>query len=127
MWFLLPFIVFIIEWTLRVTKSRFGERSLTYAEQGIILPSRVIQLIVKRPLYFDFHPGDYVYVQIPAITQYEWHPLTISSAPEQEGMHFTQSGSVVFSSKRSFGCISEQSANGLIGSTIISTIIRLIQ
>ena len=85
---MLPFVVFIIEWTLRATKSRFGERGLTYAEQGIILPSRVIQLIVKRPLNFDFHPGDYVYVQISTITPYEWHPLTISSAPEQEGMAY---------------------------------------
>ncbi|CAG2166650.1 unnamed protein product [Oppiella nova] len=83
MWFLCPLFVFCIEWVLRVSKSFVGDWGLTYIEQGVILPSRVIQLIVKRPLNFDFHPGDYVYVQIPNITNYEWHPLTISSAPEQ--------------------------------------------
>ncbi|CAG2104786.1 unnamed protein product, partial [Medioppia subpectinata] len=83
MWFLCPLIVFSIEWVLRVTKSFLGDRGLTYIEQGVILPSRVIQLVVKRPPNFYFHPGDYVYVQIPDITKYEWHPLTISSAPEQ--------------------------------------------
>jgi len=76
----------VIEWALRVRKSFFDDHGLTYIEQGIILPSRVIQLIIKRPILFEFHPGDYVYVQIPNITKYEWHPLTISSAPEQEGI-----------------------------------------
>ena len=41
-------------------------------------------MVVKKPLHFDFHPGDYVFVNIPIIARYEWHPFTISSAPEQE-------------------------------------------
>merc|ERR1739838_248018 len=45
---------------------------------------KVIHLVVKRPSHFHFHPGDYVYVNIPASAKYEWHPFTISSAPEQE-------------------------------------------
>lgn len=40
--------------------------------------------MIKRPIHFDFHPGDYIFVNIPAIAKYEWHPFTISSAPEQE-------------------------------------------
>jgi len=34
---------------------------------------------------FRYKPGDYVFIQIPDIAQYEWHPFTISSAPEMEG------------------------------------------
>ncbi|NXU92220.1 NOX5 oxidase, partial [Xiphorhynchus elegans] len=30
-----------------------------------------------------FKPGDYVYLNVPAIASYEWHPFSISSAPEQ--------------------------------------------
>ncbi|XP_054159931.1 NADPH oxidase 5-like [Oppia nitens] len=82
-WFLCPLIVFVSEWITRITKTWSGDRGLTYIEQGVVLPSRVIQLIVKRPVNFYFRPGDYIYVQIPTITPYEWHPLTISSAPEQ--------------------------------------------
>lgn len=41
-------------------------------------------LVIKRPPHFYFRPGDYVFVNIPAIAKYEWHPFTLSSAPEQE-------------------------------------------
>lgn len=41
-------------------------------------------LVIKRPSHFYFRPGDYVFVNIPAIAKYEWHPFTLSSAPEQD-------------------------------------------
>ncbi|KAG8574912.1 hypothetical protein GDO81_009385, partial [Engystomops pustulosus] len=44
----------------------------------------VTHLVVKRPSSFQYKPGDYVYLNIPVIAKYEWHPFTISSAPEQE-------------------------------------------
>ncbi|KAK7891768.1 hypothetical protein WMY93_023731 [Mugilogobius chulae] len=43
----------------------------------------VTHLVISRPQFFQFKPGDYVYINIPAIAKYEWHPFTISSAPEQ--------------------------------------------
>lgn len=60
-------------------------RGNTYISSGILLPSKVTHLVIKRPLHFNFRPGDYVFVNIPAIAKYEWHPFTLSSAPEQEG------------------------------------------
>src|SRR5262249_40013876 len=32
--------------------------------------------------------GDYVFLRIPAIAKHEWHPFTISSAPEQTNLTF---------------------------------------
>lgn len=61
-----------------------SKRGKTYISSGLLLPSKVTHLVIKRPPHFDFHPGDYVFVNIPAIAKYEWHPFTISSAPEQE-------------------------------------------
>ena len=46
---------------------------------------QVTHLVIKRPQFFHFKPGDYVYINIPDIAKYEWHPFTISSAPEQSG------------------------------------------
>lgn len=46
---------------------------------------QVTHLVIKRPQFFHFKPGDYVYINIPVIAKYEWHPFTISSAPEQSG------------------------------------------
>lgn len=56
----------------------------TYISSGILLPSKVTHLVIKRPPHFHFRPGDYVFVSIPAIAKYEWHPFTLSSAPEQD-------------------------------------------
>lgn len=61
-----------------------SERGKTYISSGILLPSRVTHLVIKRPPLFDYHAGDYVFINIPAIATYEWHPFTISSAPDQE-------------------------------------------
>ena len=40
---------------------------------------------MTRPTNFTYQPGDYVFLQVPSIAKYEWHPFTISSAPEQQG------------------------------------------
>merc|ERR550539_80472 len=50
---------------------------------GVVLPSKVVSLVIRRPPHFTFKPGDYIFVNIPAIATFEWHPFTISSAPEQ--------------------------------------------
>ncbi|NXR28416.1 NOX5 oxidase, partial [Cinclus mexicanus] len=44
---------------------------------------QVTHLVIQRPKSFRFQPGDYIYLNIPAIAAYEWHPFSISSAPEQ--------------------------------------------
>lgn len=36
----------------------------------------------ERPLGFDYTPGDYVFLRIPAVARHEWHPFTLTSAPE---------------------------------------------
>ena len=51
---------------------------------GVVLPSKVTNLIVKRPHNFNFTAGDWVFVKIPVIAKSEWHPFTISSSPEQQ-------------------------------------------
>lgn len=45
----------------------------------------MVRLKIERPRDFEFHAGDYVYVNIPHVAKFEWHPFTISSAPEDEG------------------------------------------
>nr|XP_027207906.1 NADPH oxidase 5-like [Penaeus vannamei] len=81
-WFVAPGVIFVIERVHRTIRLRTGHGK-TYISSGVLLPSKVIHLVIKRPGGFQFHPGDYVFVNIPAIAKYEWHPFTISSAPEQ--------------------------------------------
>lgn len=79
-WFLLPGLIFAIE----KGYSWFGKIE-TCISSAQLLPSKVTQLIVKKPDNFHFQPGDYIYVNVPSIASSEWHPFTISSAPETPG------------------------------------------
>ncbi|XP_045461304.1 NADPH oxidase 5 isoform X2 [Harmonia axyridis] len=84
-WFAVPGIVFVIERLMRFYWMKYcPDRGKTYISSGLLLPSKVTHLVIKRPMNFHFHAGDYVFVNIPAIANYEWHPFTLSSAPEQD-------------------------------------------
>ncbi|XP_058791385.1 NADPH oxidase 5 isoform X2 [Phymastichus coffea] len=82
-WFVVPGLIYVIERIRRIAWVH-AQRGKTYISSGLLLPSKVTHLVIKRPPNFDFRPGDYVFVNVPVIAKYEWHPFTISSAPEQE-------------------------------------------
>ena len=81
-WFVEPCSIFLLERMYRMTKT-FSEKGKTQTKLGLILASKVVHLVIKRPRNFKFKAGDYIFINIPAITKYQWHPFTISSAPEQ--------------------------------------------
>ena len=87
-WFIGPGVLFLIEGTGRF-RLRVTGKGRTFISSALLLPSRVTHLVIRKPDNFHFNPGDYVYVKIPAITSSEWHPFTISSAPELQGI-FTE-------------------------------------
>jgi NADPH oxidase len=43
----------------------------------------VVELRMQVP-NFKFKPGQYVFINIPYFANHEWHPFTISSAPQEE-------------------------------------------
>ncbi|XP_056356009.1 NADPH oxidase 5 [Oenanthe melanoleuca] len=79
-WFLIPGSLFFLEKVLGWVWRRAGDLHILEAK---LLPSKVTHLVIQRPKSFRFQPGDYVYLNIPAVAAYEWHPFSISSAPEQ--------------------------------------------
>ena len=74
-------VIWIIEFIYRVLNAFMG-KGKTLVSAGVVLPSRVTNLIIKRPAGFNFSPGDWVFIKIPEVARFEWHPFTISSAPE---------------------------------------------
>ena len=83
-WLLLVGLIWIVEKAYRILNSLFGNGK-TVVKAGVILPSKVTNLIIERPAGFNFSAGDWVFVKIPAVASSEWHPFTISSAPEVSG------------------------------------------
>ncbi|XP_066970479.1 NADPH oxidase 5-like [Macrobrachium rosenbergii] len=82
-WLLFPGCAFLLETAVRIAQV-CSARGQTHVIRGSIMPSHVVKLLIRRPKDFDFKPGEYVYLNIPSIARYEWHPFTISSAPERE-------------------------------------------
>jgi predicted ferric reductase/Ca2+-binding EF-hand superfamily protein len=79
-WAGVPIAGFLIEWLLRRVK-RFKKTKITSMRA---LRSGVTALELEKPAGFDFSPGDYVFLRVPEIARHEWHPFTLSSAPESD-------------------------------------------
>jgi predicted ferric reductase/Ca2+-binding EF-hand superfamily protein len=80
----LAIVAFLVEHLLRLRRRRPSSRVLT----AMPLRSGVTLLEIDRPPGFEFGPGDYVFLRIPKIARHEWHPFTISSAPEVPALGF---------------------------------------
>lgn len=61
-----------------------------------VLPDDVIRIvfIVKENNSFKFNSGEYIFICIPELTIFEWHPFSISSSPLEENLclHFAVVG-----------------------------------
>ncbi len=77
-----PLLGYAIEQIFRAR--RRGLATTVSAAQA--LRSGVARLEIVRPPGFTFHPGDYVFLRIPSVAKHEWHPFTLSSAPEARAL-----------------------------------------
>ncbi|WP_161599260.1 EF-hand domain-containing protein [Reinekea blandensis] len=48
------------------------------------LSDNVTEVRFKRGRWFPFNPGDYIKVRIPVLSRWQWHPFTLSAAPETD-------------------------------------------
>lgn len=81
---------FSVDWALR----RRSSAEATQVLQLEPLPSGVPRVELARPLGFCHQPGDYAFLRVPTLAKHEWHPFTISSAPERDviTMHVRSAG-----------------------------------
>ena len=79
-WLALPCLWFALDRTLRIAQRKHTTRAVAASA----LPSQVTHLQLARPIDFQHQPTDYVFARVPEIAPHEWHPFTISSAPERE-------------------------------------------
>jgi predicted ferric reductase/Ca2+-binding EF-hand superfamily protein len=83
-WAFVPLLGFGIEQVLRLVRRAHKCDVLT----AKALRSGVTRLDLAVPATFKYRPGDYAFLRIPAIAKHEWHPFTISSAPESGNLTF---------------------------------------
>ncbi len=79
-WALLPLAAFGVEVFLK----SYHRRDVSFVREAAALPSGVSRLRIRRPERFTFQPGDYLFLKVPRVSRFEWHPFTISSSPEEQ-------------------------------------------
>ena len=79
LWAGVPLLIFAVDRLLRL---RSGVRTEVLACEP--LASGVTKLTLEKHGDFTHRAGDYLYLKLPALAPHEWHPFTISSAPEHQ-------------------------------------------
>uniref|UniRef100_A0ACB8E514 Uncharacterized protein n=1 Tax=Sphaerodactylus townsendi TaxID=933632 RepID=A0ACB8E514_9SAUR len=77
-WFVVPGFLFLVEKMVGV--ALMHARGLHIVEINL-LPSEVTHLVIERPPFFHYKPGDYIYLNIPVIaklmTHISWDDLVV--------------------------------------------------
>ncbi|XP_068658390.1 respiratory burst oxidase homolog protein E-like [Aristolochia californica] len=73
-----PLLLYLGERTLRTFRS--GYYPVTILKVAV-LPGNVLSLIMSKPQGFRYKSGQYIFLQCPKISPFEWHPFSITSAP----------------------------------------------
>lgn len=103
-----------------------GERTLRFFRSGshavrllkvAIYPGNVLTLQMSKPPQFKYKSGQYMFVQCPAISPFEWHPFSITSAPGDDylSVHIRQLGDWTQELKRVFSEACETPVAGKSG------------
>lgn len=72
--------------------------------QVVSHPSGVLELCMKKR-DFKMAPGQYVLIQCPSISTLEWHPFTLTSAPQEDffSVHIRAAGDWTEALCKAFG------------------------
>ena len=90
LWATVPLVGYVVDRFLR----RSSSAEATQIVELDPLASEVTRVTLARPPAFAHQAGDYAFLRIPALAKHEWHPFTISSAPQREciTMHVRSAG-----------------------------------
>ncbi|KAJ7760645.1 NADPH oxidase isoform 1 [Mycena maculata] len=68
-------------------------RRTTRLSRVLVHPSGAMELHIVKPS-FKYTPGQWIFLQVPEISRFQWHPFTITSAPKDPyiSLHIGQVG-----------------------------------
>ncbi|KAJ3584133.1 hypothetical protein NHX12_014629, partial [Muraenolepis orangiensis] len=81
-WVVGPMILYVCERLVRL----YRYQQKVVITKVVMHPSKTLELRMKRK-GFSMEVGQYVFIQCPAVSHLEWHPFTLTSAPEDD--HFS--------------------------------------
>ncbi|KAF9579490.1 hypothetical protein BGW38_004234, partial [Lunasporangiospora selenospora] len=72
-------LLYLIERIMRVLESR----KPIVLTSAVAHPGGAIELIFRDPTFL-YRPGQHLYLNIPQLSRYQWHPFTITSSPIEQ-------------------------------------------
>nr|XP_004651168.2 NADPH oxidase 3 [Jaculus jaculus] len=99
-WVLGPVVLYALERIIRLW--RFQQEVVV--TKVISHPSSVLELRMKKR-DFRMAPGQYILIQCPSISPLEWHPFTLTSAPQEDffSVHIRAAGDWTRALLKAFG------------------------
>ncbi|KAH1107242.1 hypothetical protein J1N35_011010 [Gossypium stocksii] len=114
MYLAVPIMLYAGERTLRFFRSGFYTVRLS---KVAIYPGGVLALLMSKPPQIRYKSGQYMFVQCPAVSPFEWHPFSMTSAPGDDylSVHIRQLGDWTQELKRLFSEVCDSPVSGKSG------------
>ncbi|XP_072951105.1 respiratory burst oxidase homolog protein A-like [Typha angustifolia] len=114
MYLAVPVCLYAGERILRALRSGYSSVKIL---KVAIYPGNVLTLQMSKPPAFRYKSGQYMFVQCPAVSPFEWHPFSITSAPGDDSLsiHIRQLGDWTRELKRVFAEACEPPVGGKSG------------
>ncbi|CAG8469561.1 8353_t:CDS:2 [Diversispora eburnea] len=80
-------------------------RHKTYISKVVMHPSRVVEIQIKKE-HTTTKAGQYIFLCCPEVSYWEWHPFTLTSAPEEDfiSVHIRVVGDFTEALAKKLGC-----------------------
>ncbi|KAJ3100060.1 hypothetical protein HDU96_010473 [Phlyctochytrium bullatum] len=90
-----------LERLVRGLRARFPTRISKVVQH----PSKVVEVQIKKRWWF-MRSGQYIFLNCPELSRYEWHPFTLTSAPEEDflSVHIRVAGDWTTAFANRLGC-----------------------
>jgi len=113
-------VIFLYERVLREVRSRHR----TFVSKVIQHPSKVVEVQIKKDKTTT-RAGQYIFINCPDVSYFQWHPFTLTSAPEEDyiSVHIRVAGDFTAEFARALGCEFDKKdeKSGGDGSKVVGT------
>ncbi|KAK1631093.1 hypothetical protein QYE76_005408 [Lolium multiflorum] len=101
MYISVPLVLYVGERMLRALRSNAHPVKIL---KVCLLPGSVLTITMSKPYGFRYRSGQYIFLQCPMISPFEWHPFSITSAPGDDYLtvHIRTMGDWTQELKRTF-------------------------
>ncbi|XP_022735959.1 respiratory burst oxidase homolog protein C-like [Durio zibethinus] len=114
MYLAVPVILYSCERLTRLLRSSIKAVTM---EKVAVYPGNVLSLHMSRPHGFRYKSGQYMFVNCAAVSPFEWHPFSITSAPGDDyiSVHIRTLGDWTRQLRTVFSEVCQQPTNGKSG------------